>query len=124
MPLRLFRHVLSECGQAIGGRREVTLSVAFVGDREMRRLNLEWRGKNKVTDVLSFEDVGEVLVCYPQARRQAKERRHSTRDEIVFLLVHGILHTFGFDHVRSTDAKQMFVLQTKILERLNVDPTV
>ncbi len=132
LPRRIFERTLKACSIALSVIPQLptthyplptthTLSVAFVTEREIRRLNREWRGKDRVTDVLSFES-GEILICYPQARRQAAELRHSVRDEVVFLLVHGVLHAFGFDHVRPSDAKRMFPLQTRILTRLGVDP--
>lgn len=124
LPRRVLERALKACGEALGGKGTHELSVAFVSESEMRRLNKQWRGKDKVTDVLSFEDVGEILICYPQARRQAAELGHSTRDELVFLLVHGVLHVFGYDHERPSDAKRMFPLQTKILTRLGVDPRI
>lgn len=124
LPRRVLERTLSACADALGLRRDVDLSIAFIGERDMRRLNKEWRGKDKVTDVLSFEEVGEILLSYAQARRQAREMGHSVRDEIVFLIVHGVLHTFGYDHIKPSDAKRMFPLQTKILTRLGVDPRI
>jgi len=124
LPRRAFELALAECARSLRPRHDVLLSVAFVGEREMRKLNREWRGKDRVTDVLSFENVGEILICYPQAKRQAVELGHSTRDEVVFLLVHGVLHVFGHDHERPTDAKRMYSIQTKILTRLGVDPRI
>ncbi|MEK7451914.1 MAG: rRNA maturation RNase YbeY [Patescibacteria group bacterium] len=105
------------------------ISVAFVSEKEMRKWNLHYRGIDRVTDVLSFtfdeQDVyGEILLSYEQAKRQAKMLKHSVREELVFLLVHGLLHVFGYDHVRPTDAKKMFPLQTKILTSLDVDPHI
>lgn len=124
VPLRLFERALKECERSLRPKKKMPLSVAFIGEREMRGLNREWRGKDKATDVLSFGDVGEILICYAVAKRQAAERGHSTRDEVVFLLVHGVLHVFGFDHESPSDARRMFPLQTKILERLGVDPSL
>lgn len=123
LPRRVFERTLAACADALKPRRETVLSVAFVDEKDMRRLNKQWRGKDKPTDVLSFES-GEILICYPVARRQAAELRHSVRDEVVFLLVHGVLHTFGFDHMKPADAKKMFPLQTRILTRLGVDPRI
>ena len=98
-----------------------------MSEPEMKKLNRIWRGKNRVTDVLSFEledgeVFGEVLISYEQAARQAKDLEHSTRDELIFLLVHGVLHVFGYDHEQSKDAKRMFPLQKKILTKLGIDP--
>lgn len=93
----------------------------------MRQLNRTWRGKDKVTDVLSFKLdegplKGEILLSYEQAARQAKQMNHSTQDELCFLIVHGVLHLWGYDHEDPKDAKKMFPLQEKILKSLKIDP--
>lgn len=101
--------------------KNAEISVAFVGDLEMKKLNKKWRGKNCVTDVLSFvyEDkplVGEIIICLPEAARQAKKCGHSVRDEIKMLLVHGLLHLCGYDHEKSLgEAEKMEKLQNKLL---------
>ena len=79
-----------------------------------------------MTDVLSFglEDgslKGEILLAYAQAAVQAKEMNHSVRDELCILIVHGVLHLWGYDHEQPKDAKKMFPLQEKILKRLKID---
>ena len=134
LPHALVAKALVACDAELKPRKDVELSIAFVGEREMRALNKKWRGHDYVTDVLSFEpsfaeasevkDVAEILLCYPQAVRQAKEMGHSTRDELVFLIVHGVLHTFGFDHIEPKDAKKMFPRQTRILTALGVDTRI
>lgn len=106
------------------GKRNGVVSLGFVTEKEIRRLNAKYRKKNRVTDVLSFSDgeagaLGEILICYPQADRQAKIAGHSKRKEVLFLFIHGLLHLFGFDHERKADAVRMFSLQTRILNRLN-----
>lgn len=140
LPRRDLERALAMCSDVLsrvsppqrGGvkRGWTELSVAFVSERDMRRLNKQWRGKDRVTDVLSFSpsyelrttSYPEILISYDQAKRQAAELGHSTRDEIVFLIVHGVLHVFGYDHETPADAKRMFPLQTKILNRLGIDP--
>jgi probable rRNA maturation factor len=105
------------------------LSIALVGDAEMRPLNARYRKKNRTTDVVSFavEDrpspasqlLGDVIISVEQARRQAKERAHSLRREMVTLLIHGILHLLGHDHERSArQAKIMFGLERKLASHL------
>lgn len=127
LPRTVLDRVLRVVDRMVTFRKDTTVSVAFVSEREIRRLNKTYRGKDQVTDVLSFsldravDPSGEILICYEQAVRQAKEMGHSTRDEVVFLLVHGLLHIFGFDHERPVDAKKMFPLQEKILEKLGID---
>ncbi|HEX4961477.1 MAG TPA: rRNA maturation RNase YbeY [Thermoanaerobaculia bacterium] len=79
-----------------------SLGVRFCGDREMRRVNREFRLHDETTDVLSFpgEDghLGDVLISVPVARRQAAAAGHGVEVEVKTLLLHGILHCLGFDH--------------------------
>jgi probable rRNA maturation factor len=110
-------------------RSQAELSIALVGDKEMRPLNAKYRKKNKTTDVLSFSAdslatakrvlLGDVIISVEQARRQAKERNHSLKREMVILLIHGILHLLGYDHERSPrQAKIMAGLEAKLLNHL------
>jgi probable rRNA maturation factor len=110
-------------------RRQAELSVAWVGDKEMRPLNAKYRKKNKTTDVLSFPAdpsmpsnsglLGDVIISVEQARRQAKERNNSLKKEMVTLLIHGILHLLGYDHERSQrQAKIMATLEQKLFSHL------
>ncbi len=105
------------------------LSIALVGDCEMRRLNSKYRRKNKTTDVLSFPPgkqpargvalLGDVIISVEQARRQAKERKKSIKSELVTLLIHGVLHLLGYDHERSQrQAKLMAGLEQKLYRHL------
>jgi probable rRNA maturation factor len=110
------------------------LGVEFVGERRIRTLNREHRGKDQVTDVLSFpleeagehlgaaEDgddgpprlLGDVVVCVRQALRQARADALPEDFELAVLLVHGTLHLLGHDH--ETDAGQMALRQAEVLE--------
>jgi rRNA maturation RNase YbeY len=101
------------------GRREAELSVVLVSDRLIRRLNREWRGKDRATDVLSFAQqegggpapaalLGDVVISLATAKRQAKERGEPLAAEGERLLIHGLLHLLGYDHERSvTEARRM-----------------
>jgi probable rRNA maturation factor len=89
---------------AVGLRGEV--DVLLADDRTLRRLNREFRGKDKATDVLSFpaptdiakEFAGDLAISLQTAERQAKTHGHSLRDEVRVLLLHGLLHLKGMDH--------------------------
>jgi probable rRNA maturation factor len=86
------------------------VSVLLVGERAMRSLNQRWRGKDRPTDVLSFsqregqggglhpEILGDVVVCVPVARRQAREAGHCLAAELDRLVAHGLLHLAGYEH--------------------------
>src|SRR5581483_8774412 len=88
------------------GQKRAELSLALVPDREIHALNRQYRHKDKPTDVLSFplaDEVqpsllGDVVISLETAARQARRRRHSLREEIQILLIHGILHLLGYDH--------------------------
>lgn len=127
LPKKVLERVLGACSGALRINTPTEISIAFVSAATIRRLNRVWRGKDRVTDVLAFELGqgelrGELLVCYSRAAVQAKEMGHCVRDELSFLLVHGILHLWGFDHERPGDAQKMFSLQEKILRKLKIDP--
>ncbi len=108
------------------------LSVVFTGDGPVRRLNRQYRGKDKTTDVLSFSllegkklspgagkkmVLGDVVISVPQAKRQAREAGKTLKSEAAMLLVHGILHLLGYDHGSQREEKRMFRLQTRILKK-------
>ena len=105
------------------------LSVALIGNAEMRKLNAKFRNKDYPTDVLSFpvEEglpgavrlLGDVIISVDKARQQAKERGRSLDEEMVTLLIHGVLHLLGYDHERSPkDARIMGRLEKKIYRAL------
>ena len=93
------------------------LSLALVDDATMRALNRTFRRKNKTTDVLTFP--GEIVICIEQARRQARDEKHSLATEVRYLLVHGILHALGYDH--ETDQGEMNALESKVRRRVGLE---
>ena len=108
---------------------QTELSIALVDNRTIRALNAKFRNKDAPTDVLSFSAddrvdlgvrlLGDVIISVEKAQQQANERKRSLHEEIVTLLVHGILHLIGYDHERSTsDARIMAGLEKKIYRAL------
>jgi probable rRNA maturation factor len=108
---------------------QAELSIALIGDAEMRKLNARFRNEDYPTDVLSFRVenafpgverlLGDVVISVDKALRQAKERRRSLAEEMITLLIHGILHLLGYDHERSAkDALIMARLEKKIYRAL------
>lgn len=97
------------------------IGVSYVSDEEIQRLNRMYRGKDKVTDVLSFASdfvehtgtLGDVIISYDQAVRQAEEG--DIELELVDLIVHGILHVLGYDHEEPADAAVMFPIQDSLV---------
>ncbi len=107
--VRLAEQVLTAAGES-----EAELSVELVGDRRMRRLNRDYRSRDRTTDVLAFPMresnnpwptlLGDVVISVPAVLRQAREVGRSPEEELAALLVHGVLHLCGYDHERSRDA--------------------
>lgn len=117
---------LAKKGASGSGEMPVTLMLTLVSDREIHKLNKEYRGVDKPTDVLSFsyfgeerfpgdDVVGEIVISVPTARRQAKDHKKTLHQELQFLFLHGLLHVFGFDHITRGERKKMFDLQDKII---------
>ena len=88
-------------------RRGAVLSIAFVGRDRMRTLHRRWKGEDRVTDVLAFRLptpggwpllAGDVYVCPWQAARAAREHGVPLREELLRLVIHGVLHVLGRDH--------------------------
>ena len=100
-----------------------SLGVRFVSDREMRRLNGRYRGKDYATDVLSFpggaagegRHLGDVAIAVPTARRQAAAAGHGAERELRLLLLHGVLHCLGHDH--ESDGGEMERLERRLRRR-------
>ena len=103
--------------------REAELSVTLVDDAEIKRLNREYRGRDRPTDVIAFslgspeEPLGDVYVGADQARRQAEALGVALSEELVRLAIHGTLHVLGHDHPDGDDrfASPMYVLQEQLL---------
>ena len=112
------------------GKAEV--SLVFVGEKRIRDINREYRGVDRVTDVISFEGegggfvgpqdgvvyLGEIFICIKRAERQAREKKHSLKKEIDILFVHGLFHLLGYDHISDKDYGIMNKKETAVLKML------
>ena len=113
------------------------ISVRFVDDEEIHRLNREYRNVDRSTDVLSFplgengvydtnldtgaKMLGDIVISIPHAVSQAERFGHTLQREIAFLTVHSMLHLLGYDHVNSEEEeKEMFGKQDKVLDKLGI----
>lgn len=109
---------------------ETDLSIVITDNEHMQALNLQYRGIDSSTDVLSFPAdfvdpdnkktyLGDVIISYPKCLDQAQSANLSTNDELILLVVHGVLHLLGFDHIQDDDKKSMWSLQAVILKQLD-----
>ena len=145
---KFFQKIAKKTLEVVNAKDKTEISLAIVGDGRIRKLNKIYRGKNRVTDVLSFGDktimtylskafpkikkdqkfievpdginrLGEIVICYPRAKKQAKKMDHSLEKELTILLIHGILHLLGYDHEKSKlEEKRMEEMEEKILVNL------
>jgi probable rRNA maturation factor len=101
---------------------------------KIKDLNQKFRDKNKATDVLSFPllskidknseisgiiALGDIFICLPVAKEDAKKEGLDLNFKLAFLAIHGFLHLLGYDHEQPKDYKKMFALQDKILKKIS-----
>lgn len=107
--------------------KHFSLELSFVGERRMIFFNRYYHHKNRPTDVISlsyFEPIikdsflGEIFICIPYARRQARQLGQSFKEEVRFLFLHGLLHLFGYDHKKPKEERHMKSLTYRILGRI------
>ncbi len=137
------QHVAACCLIAEGVALPVTVQVILLNDEEIRAANLEYRGIDRATDVLSFPTVrypkgqtarqaekqlrkewdaqlracflGDILISLPHAAMQAEEYGHSLERELMYLLTHGLFHLMGYDHLEPDDKRSMRTMEEKAL---------
>jgi probable rRNA maturation factor len=111
------------------GEKNAELSLVLIGNLEMKKLNARYRKKDYATDVLSFPVegivlketrlLGDVVVSVEKAAQQARALGHSSEQELVTLLIHGIVHLIGYDHERSArEARAMRRVEKRIYRQL------
>lgn len=125
----MFKDFVESLQTTVSESRKKNLTIAFVSDSKMRRLNRTFRGKTGTTDVLSFSFVpdefdsnedylGEIIISAEQAARQAKENHLTLEHEIKQLILHGVLHLCGYDH--ETDSGEMNARELEIRDQLGI----
>lgn len=101
--------------------------VIFVTNEQIHKMNREYRGKDRPTDVLSFiddtddETYGDVFISLEKVLEQAKEFQHSYQRELCFLATHGYLHLKGYDHIIKEEEIEMMSLTEEILKKANLE---
>ena len=105
--------------------RNFEISLVLVDNARIRRLNREYRGEARITDVLSFNlgnpdgnQIAEIFISVEQARLQAKEMGHSLKQELSILFIHGLLHILGYNDRVKEDKIKMFKEQDKIFKSI------
>jgi probable rRNA maturation factor len=120
----------SQAMHMAGAPPDSELTVVLTDDEELHRLNRQFLEIDAPTDVLSFPAdfidpdshhpyLGDILVSVERARQQADLQGHSASQELLLLIVHGILHLLGHDHAEDAERERMWALQDQILSRLS-----
>ncbi|EHQ91710.1 metalloprotein, YbeY/UPF0054 family [Desulfosporosinus youngiae DSM 17734] len=133
----LLNQAINEAIRMSEGPEEAEVSLMLVDDQRIHALNLEYRGVDRPTDVLSFalqeemeeepeieeedEMLGDIVISVERARDQAVEYGHSFEREIIYLAVHGTLHLLGFDHEEEIDKQEMRVKEEAVMAKLKLE---
>ncbi len=140
-----YKKIAKAVYKELNQKANLKAEVVTVNESEIQALNLEHRKMDKVTDVLSFPTldgvrntvlnpndypyeidgsrlfIGSIAICVEQAKRQAEEYGHSLEREYTYLVIHGLLHLFGYDHMNDEDKKEMRSHEKAVLKRLKIE---
>ncbi|QJB71284.1 rRNA maturation RNase YbeY [Mycoplasma sp. 1654_15] len=132
--LKTFELILNTVEKEEKFKKPLTLDLTLIDDVQMRQYYLEYKGKDKTTDILSFpftnsfstsflkqKFLGEILISYQKVQQQAKEYRHSITREFCYLFTHGIYHLLGFDHMTKEEENIMNQKVDKIMKLLQIE---
>ena len=142
--IELFEKVVKATFEKLSLEGDCSVEVDFVSEEEIRELNATTRNVDKVTDVLSYPalfeimpftkenypfeyndetksvDLGSIVICEAVAKSQALEYGHSEEREKAYLFLHGILHLLGYDHMEEDEKKEMRQAEEMILESIGI----
>lgn len=138
----LIRDLIRLAAEHLDLADDFELSISFVDQEEIHRLNRDFRQVDAPTDVISFAIeadhvegepegffidtgldrlLGDIVISYPQLLIQAEEYDHSIERELGFLVVHGFLHLNGYDHQTPEEEEEMFTLQEEVIQAYDLD---
>jgi len=127
--ITLKKSAIKACMIEEGKGLNAEISLSFVNNNEIRELNKKYRGKDYSTDVLSFpldeeiDDIiilGDIVVSVDKVIEQAEEYNHTFERELIYLIIHGMFHLLGYDHIKEEDKKIMRLKEKKITKKLEL----
>lgn len=109
-------------------QNDLDLSIVIDSDEFIQCLNRDFRGLDEPTDVLSFPSdeidpqtnrryIGDIIISFPRVIEQSTKCNHPTQDELTLLLIHGVLHLLGYDHINEEDKNEMWAIQGELLTK-------
>jgi probable rRNA maturation factor len=120
---------INQCSQVLQlAATEAEVAVRIVGEDEITELNQQYRDKESSTNVLSFDNgsmdesgrvlLGDIVICAPVVCEEAATQNKSVEEHFAHMLVHGLLHLNGFDHIGDEEAREMETLEIKIMKEI------
>ncbi|MDY2941290.1 MAG: rRNA maturation RNase YbeY [Varibaculum sp.] len=122
-----FLDAASYCMRQLQVHPDAELAVLFVDEEAMAELHKRWMNLDGPTDVMSFPMdelrpghpeasgiLGDIVICPQVAEAQAAEAKHTLAEEMLLLMIHGLLHLLGYDHMRAGERAEMFALQRRL----------
>lgn len=134
----LLERALATTFNLLERNQDALVSLVITDAEQVQALNRDYRGIDAATDVLSFENkpdpdfpdtfqdpsyLGDIIIAYPVAERQAKIAGYPSADEIILLAVHGLLHLLGYDHDTTEGKAEMWAVQSEIMTSLGLAHT-
>ncbi len=132
----IFNATINELKYVLNKKNTIELSIILTNDENIRKINCEYRGIDKPTNVLSFPlfeneflkeyskskyiSLGDIILSIEIVIAEANEQNKTFIEHLTHLIVHSILHLFGYDHINDDEANIMEGLEIKILEKLNI----
>ena len=132
----IFSVTIVELGYILNKKHTIELSVTLTNDANIQKINYEYRGLDKPTNVLSFPlfereflkehyrleylALGDIILSIETIIEEANKQEKDFKDHLTHLIAHSLLHLFGFDHLEDEEANIMESLEIKILEKLNI----
>ena len=132
----IFNITIAELGYILNKKNMIELSITLTNDINIQKINCEYRGVNKPTNVLSFPlfereflkeynkskyiCLGDIILSIETIINEASGQNKDFINHLTHLIVHSLLHLFGFDHIEEEDADLMEGLEIRILEKLNI----
>jgi len=118
-----------QSGKDQDGGIDAEATILLTGDKQLREMNLKYLDNDAPTDVLSFpagyvdpdtnvKYLGDILISYERAKAQAAAGGHAVEQELILLVVHGMLHLLGYDHAVPEEKGEMWAVQARILKSL------
>jgi probable rRNA maturation factor len=134
--LKIFNTIINILEYKLNRKNTIELSITFTNDKEIQEINKNYRNVDKPTNVLSFPlfekeftkaykalpymSLGDIILSIETLKKESEEQNKTFKDHLTHLIVHSILHLFGFDHIKDEEADIMENLEIKILDKLSI----